>query len=74
MYRRSTRSYDPFWMNAKFSSKCSCGKQISKGDKIYYYPNGRTAVCESCGKQGERDLRAEMSMDSYGTDIYSGAF
>ncbi len=64
-YRR-----DPRWIVAKFSSACSCGKQIKRGDSIYYYPATRSAVCESCGKVGDRNLRAEISMETYGTDIF----
>ena len=51
---------DPFWMQAKFSSDCSCGKEIKKGDSIFYYPTDRTAICADCGKRGESDLYDEM--------------
>ena len=64
-YRR-----DPRWISAKFNSVCDCGSQIKRGERIYYYPATRTAVCEKCGKIGEISLRAEVSMDQYGTDIF----
>lgn len=61
-------SADPYWLNARFASTCTCGKRIQKGDRIFYYPKTKTAVCETCGQKGARDLAAEMSMDRYGTD------
>lgn len=67
-YRNRNRyaSRDPYWLDARFASVCSCGQKIRKGDQIYYYPNGRTAVCEKCGEQGERDMNAERSMELSG--------
>lgn len=66
-YRRhSGRSLDPRWMTARFASTCQCGEPIKAGDRIFYYPIGRKAVCESCGKQGQRDLNAEISMELTG--------
>ena len=60
-------SADPFWMVAKFNSTCSCGKAINKGEKIYYYPKGRVAVCaDPCGRKGENDLLADKSMEISG--------
>ena len=66
-YRKNFKR-DPRWITAKFSSTCSCGKKITKGDQIYYYPSTRTAVCEICGKRGNSDLNREKSMDNFGTD------
>jgi len=59
---------DPRWIIAKFNSICSCGKKIKRGDRIYYYPSEREAVCDICGKAGEYDLKKEISMDNFGTD------
>ena len=62
-------SRDPFWMTARFASKCACGKEIAKSSQIFYYPSSHTAICETCGQQGYRDLLAEKSMDEYGNDL-----
>jgi hypothetical protein len=52
---------DPFWMNAKLVSQCpSCSHWIQKGERIFYYPSTRSALCagDTCGGQAERDLSA----------------
>lgn len=66
-YRRYVNN-DPYWLNARFASVCGCGVQIKRGDRIFYYPKSKKAVCEKCGRLGEGDLRAERSMDAFGTD------
>ena len=63
--RRRYYSQDPFWMVAKFASVCSCGAKISKGEDIFYYPNGRKAVCGDCGRRGESDLRDEILNEQF---------
>jgi len=69
-YRSKRCIADPHWTTARFSSVCSCGNHIAKGDRIFYYPSNRTATCEKCGKHGDRDLQSEKSFDQYGTDIF----
>jgi predicted SprT family Zn-dependent metalloprotease len=49
-------SRDPYWTTARFDSACSCGTKIKKGDRIFYYPNGKTAVCEHCGAKGQAEI------------------
>jgi hypothetical protein len=44
-------SGDPYWLNARFTSKCSCGASIRKGDRIFYYPKSKKALCTSCGER-----------------------
>jgi hypothetical protein len=51
----------PSWMTARFISTCSkCGKRITKGERIFYYPSSRSAQCsrEECGFQSSRDYAA----------------
>lgn len=55
---RTYRSTRPYWLNAKFASKCTCGKQIRKGDRIYYYPATHSAVCQDCGDKAAHELAA----------------
>jgi len=62
------RNMDPYWLEARFASECTCGAQIKKGDKIFYYPRGKMAVCEACGDLAEDENRLEQSMDRFGTD------
>lgn len=56
---RSTR---PFWMLSKFGGTCPrCQRGFKKGEQIFYYPANRTVLCagDECGKQAERDLKAD---------------
>jgi hypothetical protein len=66
--RRKYQNVDPYWTTAKFGSDCACGARIRKGDKIFYYPKQRKAVCETCGREGDNALRAEQSFERFGTD------
>lgn len=49
------KTADPYWITARFISKCSrCERSIKKGERIFYYPASRTALCsgDGCGMQG----------------------
>ena len=61
---------DPRWIRARYNGKCSeCGAVIPKGAEAYYYPATRSILCENpCGQAGASAMRAERSMDRYGTD------
>lgn len=39
----------PLWIKAKFPSRCSCGRDVAKGDRILYFPGARRVECETCG-------------------------
>ena len=59
---------DPYQTTARFSSKCAkCGQEIPKGINIIYVPNERKAYHLDCGNDNMEGLRAEKSMDQYGT-------
>ena len=65
------RYQDPYKTDARFNSTCAkCGKEIKKGARIVYVPNERKAYHEECAEDIMQGLRAERSMDQYGTDIY----
>ena len=60
MKTRRTRSKNaPFWLTARYSGKCSCGSNIKPGQQIYWYPNGRKAVCRPCGRNAELRIMEE---------------
>jgi hypothetical protein len=66
-----TRGKDPYWMSARFPGKCArCGKEIKKGEQIFYYPNTRAVYCDgdNCGGQEARDFAAAASDEN----IYNG--
>ena len=50
MRRRFSRGGDPRWISAKYQGTCSCGATIQKGARAYYFPNGKTIKCETCGE------------------------
>ena len=52
---------DPYWTKARFDSVCCrCGKQICKGELIYYYPNNKRVYCDAdaCGQKCAREFSA----------------
>jgi len=57
-------SGDPYWTKERFGGKrCKrCGKEISRGESIFYYPKGKAIYCNGlCGKaaSAEFDCAAE---------------
>ena len=56
-------------ITARFSSNCSkCNGKIIKSSTVYYWPNGRKVMCESCG---EPEYRQFLSMAA-DEDVYNG--
>jgi hypothetical protein len=56
-------------MTAKFPSQCRCGNAIKKGDRMFYYPNGRTALCQSpCGEKAAAEFQSHAADEA----MYSG--
>jgi hypothetical protein len=53
------RNTSPLWIVARFASPCACGVQINRGDRILYHPSTKTAQCEQCGRQHQRNLAAD---------------
>lgn len=54
---------DPYWMAARFGGACAttgCTDAIKKGDRIFYYPNGRKAFVGSCAENAARDFASCM--------------
>jgi hypothetical protein len=50
-------SNDPYWLNARFESQCKCGCKVKRGDRIFYYPNGKTALCAKCGEAAAAEFQ-----------------
>ena len=49
MYRRNHYEKDPHWIDVRFPARCACGQTIYPGDRGFYFPIGKTVVCEACG-------------------------
>lgn len=58
---------DPKWMAAGFGGKCAkCGEQFSKGARIFYYPQTRSAYTLECAAEAARDFEAHrVDEDGY---------
>ncbi len=66
-------SLDPRWTFARFDSRCHrCNGHIKKGDRIFYYPNGRTVYCDGigCGEKCSQEFN-EAAQDE---DNYNGGY
>jgi len=59
-------------IKAKFNNTCKCGKPIVKGQDVLFYSslNNKCCLCVDCSQEQRNALRAERSMEQYGTDIY----
>ncbi len=58
---RNSYSGDPRWITARFPSKCAkCGQPINKGERAFYYPNGKQIFAVPCGhaEDNARDFEA----------------
>jgi len=56
---RKYYNYDPRKLYARFDSVCSCGKLITKGDEIVYFPKSRKAECITCGSKALESIQDE---------------
>ena len=44
------RNMDPRWITARFGSLCAgCKATITKGQRVFYYPAGKSVYGEACG-------------------------
>jgi hypothetical protein len=67
-----TYAKDPRWITAKFPSDCSqCSGPIRKGARIFWYPNGKKALCEKCGTPAAAQFEAEAHDEAFlRRDVY----
>ena len=62
---------DSRFTTSKFNSTCAgCHRPIRKGTEIVYVPGDGKVYHPECDGGIMDGLRAEKSMDAYGTDIY----
>lgn len=62
-------SKDPRTITARFPGKCAkCGAPIHKGERAYYYPNGKKlygmTAC-NCGHTARADFEAAAADDDF---------
>lgn len=64
-YHKTYRG-DPYWLTLKYPGHCDkCHKPLARGERAYYYPNGRKMFGESCGhgQEAEQDFHAQVEME-----------
>jgi hypothetical protein len=51
---------DPRWITAKWASKCACSNccPIKPGDKVFYYPLGKSLFVGECAQRAAGDFQA----------------
>ena len=67
--RRRFVSRDPYWTQARYPSECRrCKREIRRGERIYYYPNGRAVYCadDACGGSCHREFSAAALAEDCG--------
>jgi hypothetical protein len=64
MYR--SYSKDPYWTNAKFDGICAkTGEPFKKGDRIFYYPNGRQCFAGQAAEDAAQDFKTCAEAEEY---------
>jgi hypothetical protein len=63
-----TYSNDPRWITAKFPGTDKNGRAFAKGERVFYYPNGRVIVAGEAAEQAAREFEAS-AMDEC---VYNG--
>lgn len=64
------RNLDPYWLNARFDSRCACGAAIQKGERIFYYPNGKRALCAKCGATASAEFEGAKQDEAFYASQY----
>jgi len=61
---------DPYWITTKYPSQCAqCGGSIVRGERSFYYPNGKYLLGSRC-KHAEQAAR-EFAAAALDEEIYS---
>jgi len=60
---------DPYWLIARWPSLCAkCKGPIKAGERIFYYPKGRTVLSGKCAE----DTAAEFESMAADEDTFGG--
>lgn len=58
---------NPYWLNAKYSGKCSkCKQPFNKGAFVFYYPRTKDIFYERCAKLAEKDFTNMVEQEESG--------
>lgn len=64
---RTRYGRDPFWLSARFNSKCACGAEVKRGERGFYYPNDRRMLCSKCGEGAAREFASAAQDEAFMT-------
>ena len=61
-------------MTARFDSNCKCGRRIKRGERIFYYPRSREALCDGpdCGQKAGAEFYAAAQDEDWMCGQFSG--
>ena len=68
MSRKRFANNDPYWLKARFPSRCTtagCSAEIHKGDRIFYYPKEKRALCPACGETASLAFEAAKADEEF---------
>lgn len=57
-------SLDPRWIVARFPGRDINGREFKKGERVFYYPNGKTIVSGDAAETAARDFAAARDDES----------
>lgn len=63
---RRFRVQDPYWTTARYAGTAPDGAPIRKGDRIFYYPNTRTALIGELAEQAAREFATYAADEKWG--------
>ncbi len=58
-------SLDPSWIIARFASACQCGAAITKGQRVFYYPNGKKCLCQTCSEKASAEFQSAAQDEAF---------
>lgn len=56
---------DPHWITARFAGTDTNGRAFAKGERVFYYPNGRTIVSGPAAEQASREFAAAAADEAF---------
>jgi hypothetical protein len=58
---------DPRWIIVRYPGTCRrCGETVPAGGRAFYYPHGRTLLCEACGGPAAAELEEAARLEASG--------
>jgi hypothetical protein len=58
---------DPRWITTRYSGTCRlCGRPVAAGGRAFYYPHGRTLLCEACGGPAASEFEEAERLEASG--------